>query len=120
MRMDAYIIIVTPDGVKGLLHCFPGETLELEELQGLVGGCIEVVSSMIEPPEGYDRVVLIVNEEGKLKGLPANWPATDVADIGADVIVGNALIMAARGEELVGLPREVCRKVIDDWGLELC
>ena len=118
--MDAYIIVVSPNGVEGLLHCFPEETLELEELQGLVGGCIEVVNSIIEPPEGYDRAVLIVNEEGKLKGLTENWPATDVADIGGDVIVGNALIMAARGEELVGLPREVCRKIIDDWGLELC
>ena len=54
---------------------------ELETLQNLVGGYIEVVSM-------GGGVGLIVNEEGKLNGLPTNFP------IGRDVIVGTAVFVA--------------------------
>ncbi len=54
---------------------------DLATLQELVGGYIECV--MIG-----QGVVLVVNEEGKLDGLPVNFP------LGNDVIVGTAVFVA--------------------------
>ena len=53
---------------------------ELETMKGLVGGYIEAVSA-------GQGICLICNEEGKMNGLPPNFP------IGHDVIVGNALFV---------------------------
>lgn len=54
---------------------------DLQTLQELVGGYIECV--MVGK-----GIVLVVNEEGKLDGLPANFP------LGNDVIVGTAVFVA--------------------------
>lgn len=71
-----------------------GKTFELKELQMMVGGFIEQTYTI----EGD---CLIVNEEGKLHGLPLNPIATDRYKYrGHDVIVGNAV--QAKLEELQG------------------
>jgi len=61
----------------------------LAQLQGLVGGHIEVVQ-----PHGIPRimnkVVLVVDEEGVLKDLPFNALAADMA---GQPIVGTALVL---------------------------
>lgn len=66
-----------------------GTDFSLEELQGYIGGHIEIV------PLTKDRL-MIVDEEGKLKGLPLNIPATkiynDESFCVTDTIVGNALV----------------------------
>lgn len=54
---------------------------ELKTLQGIVGGYIEVVSM-------GEGIALVLNEEGKLVGLPANF------GLGRDVIVGDVLFVA--------------------------
>lgn len=54
---------------------------ELATMQKLVGGYIEVVSM-------GGGVALVVNEEGKLAGLPVNF------GMGRDVIVGTAVFVA--------------------------
>lgn len=54
---------------------------DLETLQGLVGGYIEAVNM-------GQGVCFVVNEEGKLNNMPANFP------IGNDVIVGTAVFVA--------------------------
>lgn len=54
---------------------------DLATLQGLVGGYIEGVRL-------GQGIMLIVNEEGKLDGLPANFP------LGNAVIVGTAVFVA--------------------------
>ena len=59
---------------------------DLKELQEIVGGYIETVR--IDPD-----TVMIVNEEGKLLGLPFNFP-TDF-----DVIQGTAILIGVDGEE---------------------
>lgn len=51
---------------------------ELSTMQGLVGGYIEAVNA-------GQGICLVCNEEGKLNGLPPNFP------IGRDVIVGTAV-----------------------------
>jgi len=54
---------------------------DLETMQGLVGGYIEAVNA-------GQGICLVCNEEGKLNGLPPNFP------IGRDVIVGTAVFVA--------------------------
>ena len=65
-----------------------GSDFSLEELQGVVGGYIQIL--YLDNGE-----LMIVNEEGKLDGLPFNKKATDyVVNDGKyiDVIVGNVLV----------------------------
>lgn len=66
-----------------------GSDFSLEELQGFVGGHIEVVSIS-------DREYMVVNEEGKLMNLPYNENATraynKAVGVVADYIVGDALV----------------------------
>jgi hypothetical protein len=65
------------------------KSFSLEELQSFVGGYIEMVYLK-------DKKIMIVNEEGKLNGLPANVKATEIFDENFpdsfDVIVGDVLI----------------------------
>lgn len=59
-----------------------GEVYSLKELQGFVGGLIELVRL------GGGRL-MVVNEEGRLKGLPFNLVASLIAkrDIFGDVAI---------------------------------
>lgn len=59
----------------------------LKELQAAVGGYIEIVHL------GQDHL-MVVNEEGKLQGLPQNRLASELygADPNWDYIVGDALV----------------------------
>jgi len=58
---------------------------KLDELQEIVGGYIQIVSAS-------DGRIIVLNEEGKLIGLPINPIATQLFFPGQDVIVGNVLI----------------------------
>lgn len=53
---------------------------DLETMKSIVGGYIEAVSA-------GQGICLVCNEEGKLNGLPPNFP------IGHDIIVGNAVFV---------------------------
>jgi len=60
--------------------------LDLETMQDAVGGYIEIQKSK----DGkYD---IVMNEEGKLRSLPINKPATDLYDHPDDYIVGDVII----------------------------
>ena len=73
-----------------------GETLEvtpkdkksfqLEELQKYEGGLIEIVKTKLGKP-------MIINEEGKIEGLPLNQIASEIYQYSEyDFIVGDVLI----------------------------
>ena len=62
-----------------------GTDFSLEELQGFVGGYIEIIG------HGKDGL-MVVNEEGKLDGLPLNTTASLMA---GQTIVGNVLVCKA-------------------------
>lgn len=62
-----------------------GTAFTLKELQTLVGGYIEVLY-----PPSRTGAVLVVNEEGRLRGLPPNKVASAV--YGGGFIVGDALL----------------------------
>jgi hypothetical protein len=71
-----------------------GRVFTLRELQGMVGGYIEIVKT-------HTGDYMVVNEHGKLHGLPPNHAATERYQYGRhDPVVGDVLI--ATWEELEG------------------
>ena len=68
-----------------------GTTFELEEMQEIVGGYIEIIRL-------NDGRIIIVNEEGLLQGLPVNIEATNILrrdHSTTQYIVGNAIVCDA-------------------------
>ena len=64
---------------------------ELEFLQGLVGGMIELALIMPGAAARPDFDGVICNEEGKLDSLPVNMEATKFAGYTDDILVGDVL-----------------------------
>ena len=62
-----------------------GKTYTLEQMQAAVGGYIQIV------PVGRLHL-MVINEEGKLHGLPRNDKATELYNNPNDEIVGDALV----------------------------
>ena len=121
--MERYAIYIPAEGKCRLVPCDDGDTCKLKTLQELVGGPIEVTASCLgitwarEPVDGID---LIVNEEGRLLSLPDNPRATDLYAYGdRSVIVGDALLMAGRGEDLIGFTKPVCKTIAEFWSLDM-
>lgn len=65
--------------------------LDLKRLQTLVGGYIEVVRPVPFGGPIFDDVVMIVDDEGKLKGKPVNVLASALYN-GYDPIVGDVVL----------------------------
>lgn len=84
-------IIIKSDGSQIEVSPKDGQRFTLEELQGYVGGYIEI----IDLPTNK---ALIINEEGKLLDLPLNQKATALAQFckaifPSDYIVGDAVVI---------------------------
>ena len=66
-----------------------GKNFSLEEMQGVVGGYIEIVRL-------GNHQIMVVNEEGKLHGLPFNALATNALQLvypqSDDFVVGDVLL----------------------------
>ena len=80
--------LIKSDGSNVELNPFNGKDFSLEELQQAVGGYIEIVPIDKE----FD---MVVNEEGKLYGLPVNEQATRLyrrVRYTDDVIVGDVVL----------------------------
>lgn len=117
--MERYAIIVRPNEETVLLYCYPGDSLDLKTLQEIVEGHIETVPVVISSEWSKEKDVgltLIINEEGKLRGLPVNQTATDMAAIYNDVIVGNAVLMGTTEEDFIGLTKEAAEHIAEEWG----
>lgn len=121
--MERYMIYIPAKGVCRLIRCNGTGTLTLNEMQALVDGPIEVAESCLEPTwarEPVDCIHLIVNEEGLLRQLPDNPPATDLYAYGdRSVIVGDAVLVAARDEDLIGFTKPVCKTLAEFWSLDM-
>ena len=61
-------------------------------------------------------LTLIINEEGKLLGMPVNRLATDMAYLFNDVIVGNAILIGTTDEDFIGLTKEAAENIVEKWG----
>lgn len=90
------VTIYEVTGVPRTEEYDPEGSESLTQLQKAVGGYIEII-------ELDDEVTMVINEEGKLKGLPLNADATALAIskgrlFQGDFIVGPAVVM--RSEDL--------------------
>lgn len=74
----------------------------LEALQAAVDGYIETLQLI------PDQVVMIVNEEGLLRGLAPNPFASAIA---GTMIVGNALVVGVDGEEFTDIPDKIAHQI---------
>lgn len=85
--MKIKVIIKKPDEEFGRLVEVENE---LEVFQNIVGGYIETT--------GYKNLVIICNEEGKLRGLEPNIL------LGKDMLVGTVIVCGASGDEFSDVP----------------
>lgn len=121
--MERYAMIMRPGEEMMLLHCWPGDTLELQMMQEIVGGYIETVPVELDEKWSGEAGVglqMIINEEGKLMGLPLNVAATEMANLRKDCIVGTAILMGVKGENLIGLTREAAVNIAEKWRKGTC
>ena len=91
--MSRYMVRICSNGQIERIPC--KGILKLQVLQDLVGGYIETVLVRMKPEEGV-WPLLIVDEEGRLKGKPLNTAATLLADVDHN-IVGDAVLVGAMG-----------------------
>jgi hypothetical protein len=89
--MTKISIIYLPGGMKNEVKPENGKYFTLKELQTIVGGYIECLSL-------DNAMTMVVNEEGKLDGLPCNGLATEIAYNSGffDIIVGSALVCPSK------------------------
>lgn len=90
MKKSYQPFLIKPDGEKQEVNPKNGTDFSLEELQGFVGGYVQILHM------GRGEL-MVVNEEGKLKNLPRNRDATALAYykgrlFKGDYIVGTVLI----------------------------
>lgn len=85
--MKIKVIIKKPEDEFGRLVEVENE---LEVFQSIVGGYIETM--------GYKNLVIICNEEGKLRGLQPN------VVLGRDMLVGTIIVCGASGDEFSDIP----------------
>ena len=64
----------------------------LKQLQKMVGGYVEVVTSL------DSKYQIVIDEEGKLKGKPFNKDATALLGYGDDELVGDAVILSGKAK----------------------
>ena len=78
-----------------------GEEITLRRLQELVGGYIETVSPRFPVS---DELVMLCDEEGKLKEMPMNELASACAYLlEGDCLAGDVIILSVDHEDFVGL-----------------
>ena len=112
-----YKMIVLPQDGGSLMFTRRHPSAPLEILQQIVGGNIETVPCTI-PCDGIDAesLVMVLNEEGKLRNMEENELATAVSGMwGNDVLVGNAVILGVKGDELVCLKAEDAELIREVW-----
>ena len=109
------VIEIKADG-EVLSRTMPGGDVssELHWLQQAVGGHIETVSSLNLQESG---IVMILDEDGKIKRKPFNSLATLLYKYGdSDPVVGDVILVKAdeEKEDLVGFEDEVFFRLMDE------
>lgn len=123
--MDRYMIVIPAKNRALLWKCDDGDSMKLETLQQLVGGPLEPVTAKLEPEWAREKdvnsILLLVDEEGRLRGKAVNHRATGMADDnfthnGFQPLVGPAVVAASRGEELIGFTKHAADTLLSEWG----
>lgn len=92
-------VMIRSDGTVETVEV--GEEIALRRLQEPVGGYIETVAHRFPVS---DKLVMLCDEEGKLKEKPANDLATACAYLLAgDCLVGDVIILSVDRDDFVGL-----------------
>lgn len=82
-------LLIKTDGTHAWVAPADGDAFTLKELQGFVGGYIEMVPAL-------DDDLMVLNEDGKGLRLPLNRAATLIFHVAGgalfDYIVGNVII----------------------------
>ena len=112
--MNRYMIVIPAKNRSFVLKCDEGDGAKLETLQKLVSGYVETV------PSALDRLVLLVDEDGRLKCKAVNQRVTqlapaDVTENGKQPIVGAAVLMFQRGDKLLGFTKHVADTICSEW-----
>lgn len=102
------VVILEPDKVARVAEI----GTELEDLQRVVGGYIEVYPCSDDPD-----CCFILNEEGKIKGLPLNRAVYGADGKIADIIAGTAFICDGTGENFGSLSEEKLEKYSEKFKL---
>ena len=89
--------------VEPLKPCYVQEIEGLQAMREIVGGHIEA----IYPYE--EQVAVIVNEEGKLLGLPHNRPLLDEHGVPYDIVCGTFFVAGLSGETFTSLTEDQLR-----------
>ena len=93
---DMNVLLVQPGSYPKAVNIDSG----LESLQAAVGGSIEVVYPF------DDNVGLIMNEEGKIEGLPLNRALRDEQGELYDIIAGDFLVVGLTEDDFGSLSPE--------------
>lgn len=91
MKKYGYIVLRSNGDME--LHQSKQAEFELEELQEAVGGHIQIVQGRVS------EMLMVIDDEGKLKGKPINRRATILYAPEYDFIVGDAIIGTSYNED---------------------
>lgn len=121
--MKRYMIYM-PVGTQGrLIPCGRDGSLTLGEMETLVDGYIEAVSSSLEPEwarEPVDGIRLVVGEDAELFDAKRNDTATCLyLHQDWDEIVGDALLCAEVDGELIGFTKLVAKTICEEFGIDM-
>ena len=101
--MEKIKIIILETGKEAYVKEIEGD---LQSMQKVVGGLIQAIYPFEE------EVCLVVNDEGKLKGLPLNRALFDEEGKVYDIIAGTAFICDCSGEDFGSLTDEQQKKYL--------
>lgn len=80
----------------------PGKDPQRVEIENELGVLQQIVGGYIETVRISDNGILVMNEEGKLRGLEPNFYLGAIGD----TIVGPVLIVGENGDEFADLPAD--------------
>lgn len=121
--MNRYMIVIPAKNRSFLLKCDEGDGMKPETLQKLVSGYVETVPAALDATwarEEADQLVLLVDEDGRLKCKAANQKATrlapaDVTRNGMQPLMGAAVLALQRGDKLLGFTKHVADTICSEW-----
>lgn len=110
-----YALVLHPNRSMEIFKFCGHGSIPLKWMQSQVGGYIEPVGTAIQ------NLIMLVDEDGKVKNKPRNEWATDMLafQLTGDFIVGDVLFLIAKGEELVGLTTSQLQSLILNFDTEV-
>ena len=85
----------------------PGKSAEVRQIPNTLGSLQSAVGGYIEVLRFAEDCAVIINEEGKLRGLPVNFGFL------GDVLCGNVVFVGVSGEEFCSLNEKAERFLVD-------